>query len=123
MSRRCKILVIDDDETILSLLEAVLNNHGYDVVSTADGPQGLDLYARHQPDVVLLDLALPTMGGLEVLRNIIRHDPAARILIMTGHPSEESSEVAFHAGAAGYLQKPVSPLELIDSIDQMVHSR
>ena len=119
VSRRRKILVVDDDETILSLLETVLNVHGFDVVSTADGPQGLDLYARHKPDAVLLDLALPSMSGLEVLRHIIWRDPKARVIVMTGHASAESAEVAFHAGAAEYLQKPVSPQDLIESINHL----
>jgi two-component system alkaline phosphatase synthesis response regulator PhoP len=117
VSHRRKILVIDDDETILSLLETVLNMHGFDVVSTADGPQGLNLYTHHKPDAVLLDLALPSMSGLEVLRNIIRGDPRARVLVLTGHASEESAEVALRAGAADYLQKPVSPQELVESIE------
>jgi DNA-binding response OmpR family regulator len=122
MPHRRKILVIDDDETILNLLEALLNDHGFDVLSTADGPHGLDLFTLHQPDAVLLDLALPAMGGLEVLRNIIRKDPGARVLIMTGHASAESTEVALHAGAAGYLQKPVGPLELVDTINRILLS-
>jgi DNA-binding NtrC family response regulator len=102
-----KILVIDDDEITLALMHNVLEDEGYDIFSTADGPQGIQIYKEREPDVVILDLALPSMNGLEVLRKIRKHDPDAKIIVVTGHGSDESAKVALRYGAWGYIEKPV----------------
>jgi len=120
MTNTQKILIIDDDEIFLNLLGTILGDEGYEVISTADGPQGVDIFTQQKPDVVLIDLALPTMGGLEVLRKIRELDANARILVVTGHASDESEEVALHAGAAAYIAKPVRPAELLDQIGKLI---
>lgn len=103
----CKVLVIDDDEVLLSLLSLTLREEGYDVVSTADGPQGIFLYKEHKPALVLLDLGLPTMSGIEVLREIRQFDEKAKVIVVTGYGSVESAVVAIRYGAWDYVQKPV----------------
>ena len=103
----CKVLVIDDDEVLLSLLSLTLREEGYDVVSTADGPQGILLYKEHKPALVLLDLGLPTMSGIEVLREIRQFDEKAKVIVVTGYGSVESAVVAIRYGAWDYVQKPV----------------
>jgi DNA-binding NtrC family response regulator len=102
-----KVLVIDDDEITLALMHNILEEEGYSIFSTADGPQGIQIYKEREPDVVILDLALPSMNGLEVLRKLKRHDPDAKIIVVTGHGSEESAKVALRYGAWGYIEKPV----------------
>ncbi len=105
MQRR--VLLIDDDEMLLNLLQELMHKEGYEVLSTADGPQGVRIYKERRPDLVVLDLGLPTMNGLEVLRKIRTFDPQAKVVVVTGHATEESAEVALGLGAVKYLRKPI----------------
>lgn len=102
-----KVLVIDDDEMHLALMRRILQDGGYEVHTTADGPQGIEIYEQENPDLVLLDLGLPTANGLDVIRKIKALDPHARVIIITGYPSDESAQVAFQYGAMDYIEKPV----------------
>jgi DNA-binding response OmpR family regulator len=102
-----KILIIDDDEVLLHMLTITLREEGYDVLSTADGPQGIVLYRNHLPALVLLDLGLPSMSGIEVLAEIRRSDDKAKVIVVTGYGSVESAVVAIRYGAWDYVQKPI----------------
>jgi DNA-binding response OmpR family regulator len=102
------ILIIDDDEVLLNLLSLTLQEEGYDVLSTADGPQGITLYKNRRPALTLLDLGLPTMSGIEVLREIRQFDDKAKVIVVTGYGAVESAVVAIRYGAADYIQKPVN---------------
>jgi DNA-binding response OmpR family regulator len=101
------VLIIDDDEVLLRMLSITLTEEGYDVLSTADGPQGVTLYKEHRPALVLLDLGLPTVSGIEVLREIREFDSNGKVIVVTGYGSVESAVVAIRYGAADYVQKPV----------------
>jgi DNA-binding NtrC family response regulator len=111
-----RILIIDDDEVLLRLLSVVLTEGGYTVLSTADGPQGLALYEKHRPAIVLLDLGLPSMSGIDVLREIQRIDDKARVIVVTGYGSVESAVMAIRYGAVDYIQKPVEPEALLRKV-------
>jgi DNA-binding NtrC family response regulator len=99
------ILVIEDDEMHLHALGGYLSDIGYEVYATADGPQGIELYKGHHPNVVLLELALPSMSGLEVLREIRKFDPAAKVIIVTGHGSVGSAVLVLRHGVLDYYEK------------------
>ena len=116
---KSKILVVEDDEMVLALFSHILTEGGFEVFSTADGPRGVELYKEQRPEVVLLDLALPTMNGLEVLRTIREFDPTARVIVVTGYGSEESSEVAFRYGASDFIEKPFEPATLLNRIQSV----
>jgi CheY-like chemotaxis protein len=111
-----RILVIDDDEMLLVLVRHFLSEEGYDLLSTADGPRGIQIYMDRRPDVVLLDLALPSMNGLEVLKRIREFDDHARVIVVTGYSSSESTEIAFGSGARDLLVKPFEKLQLIEAV-------
>jgi DNA-binding response OmpR family regulator len=100
-----KALVIDDDEMDLELLRIVLSKEGFTLVTTADGPQGVTLYKHHQPDIVFLDLGLPSMSGIEVLKEIRMYDNNALVFLITGYGSLESSGEARRLGAAAFIEK------------------
>jgi DNA-binding NtrC family response regulator len=102
-----KILIIDDDEMQLRLQRILLVDEGYTVHTTADGPQGITIFKKHKFDLVLLDLGLPSMSGIEVLKEIRRLEPKAKVIVVTGYPSVESTVLAMRAGAYDYIQKPV----------------
>ncbi len=115
-----RILVIEDDEMMLALLRHILGEDGHEVFPTADGPRGILLYQEHRPDVVLLDLALPSMNGLEVLRTIKDFDAKARVIVVTGYGSDESAEVAFRYGALDFVQKPFEPARLLERVRKAI---
>jgi len=110
------ILVIEDDEVQLRLERILLQEEGYTVYSTADGPQGITIFKQHPIDLVLLDLGLPTMSGIEVLNELRRHNAKAKVIVVTGYPSVESIVIAMQGGAWDYVQKPVDPPLLLKKI-------
>ncbi|HEX2898310.1 MAG TPA: response regulator transcription factor [Bacteroidia bacterium] len=110
-----KILIADDEQDILEMLEYALERDGFEVFKAHDGEETLRKAAKHVPDIILLDVMMPRMDGIEVCRSL-RHDPKFEdtiILILTAR-SEEYSEVAgFEAGADDYVTKPVKIRSLL----------
>jgi DNA-binding response OmpR family regulator len=116
-----RILVVDDDEQLLLLLRQILQKEGYDVLSTADGPQGIEIYKREHPDLVLLDVGLPTMDGIEVLKTIVSFNENATVIVFTAYGSEWTSTEAFKGGAVDFIEKPVRPDVLLKRISEALH--
>ena len=111
-----KVLLIDNDEMSLMAVEQALENQGYRVLSTADGPAGVALYREQHPDLVLLDIGLPSMSGTDVLREIRTYDPKARIIVVTAYSSLENRLLALRYGACDFMEKPVTTEELLRRI-------
>src|ERR1041385_6568497 len=111
-----KALVIDDDEMDLELLRIVLSKEGFTIISTADGPQGVTLYKHHQPDLVFLDLGLPSMSGIAVLQEIRAYDKNALVFLITGHGSVASAKAAMGFGAAAFLEKTTNVETMVNKI-------
>jgi len=111
-----EILVIDDDELHLMLMHNLLESEGYTVLSTADGPQGIAVYKEHRPMLVLLDQGLPSVSGLEVLKEIRKFDDAAKVIVLTGYGGAESVSLAMRYGACGYVEKSVPIKVLLEKI-------
>jgi DNA-binding NtrC family response regulator len=112
-----KILIIDDDEVQLSLLQTLLSDQGYTLYSTADGPQGVELFGTHRPDLVLLDIGLPSISGIEVMKQIRQIDGKAKIIVITGYASVESAVHAIREGAWDYIRKPYDTQELARKVE------
>ena len=110
-----KILVIEDEEGIIHLLNLYLKDAGYDVSIAKDGADGLALHARTHPDLVILDIMLPTLDGFEVCRRI-RAWSKTPILMLTARGDEEDRIQGFDLGADDYLVKPFSPRELVSRV-------
>ncbi|MDH5253597.1 MAG: response regulator, partial [Nitrospira sp.] len=83
-----KILVVDDDQMNCDLLQNVFTRHGYQVISTTSGLEGLNLFRKHAPRVTLLDLRMPEMDGLTVLKEIRAMDPHAAVIVLGGGATE-----------------------------------
>jgi DNA-binding response OmpR family regulator len=115
------ILIIEDDELQIAVLRSFLLDEGYNVYATADGPQGIIIYQKQNIDLVLLDLGIPSMSGLEVLREIKKIDAHAKIIVITGYVSVESSVSAIKYGALDYLQKPVDFKLLSERIKEVIN--
>jgi PAS domain S-box-containing protein len=107
-----KILLVDDEERILQTFARTLKLGGYTVITAASGSEGLALYHQEQPDIVLLDLRMPGMSGLEVLQVIREHDPEANVILCTAHGDKEAVIEALRAGASDFLPKPIDQVTL-----------
>ena len=103
-----KILVIDDDPGILDLLDTVLRRKGHEVVLAERGHKGVQLFQQERPHVTILDLKMPDMDGLAVLREIRTLDPHAPVIILTGFGTEERERQAREMGVTEFLKKGFS---------------
>jgi DNA-binding NtrC family response regulator len=101
-----KVLIIDDDEFMLNVLANQLKEEGYILFTTADGPHGIELYKNEKPDIVLLDIGLPSIDGFEVLKQIKQFDTNAKVIMITGYPSSMMEEEAMRNGAFAFYEKP-----------------
>jgi DNA-binding response OmpR family regulator len=110
-----KILVIEDEANIVQLIRLYLEQAGYTVLSASDGIAGLELHAREHPDLVILDLMLPILDGMEVCHRI-RSWASTPILMLTARQGEEDRIEGFESGADDYLVKPFSPRELVSRV-------
>ena len=107
-----RVLVIDDDASLRFTLEAVLSDAGLVVEACDGGASGLAAFELHGADVVLTDLAMPEMDGMQVLERMRANDPSVPVLMLTAHGSERVAVAAMKAGAFDYIPKPFDPDEL-----------
>ena len=110
-----KILVIDDEPSILNVVTAYLRSEEYDYNTAEDGMAGLKAFKAYKPDLVILDIMLPGMDGIEVL-NQIRRESEAYVIMLTAKSEEVDKVVGLSIGADDYLTKPFSPRELMARI-------
>ena len=101
-----RILVVDDEESIRDLLRLVLTGEGYSVVTANDGEEAIEHLEAQRFDLVITDLVMPTVNGVEVLRAAKRIDPNYPVIIITGFPSAETVTELVRLGAGDYLTKP-----------------
>ena len=115
-----RILVIDDDPAVRAAMQMVLERDGFEVNAVGDGPSGIKLVAAQDFDLLLVDLFMPGMDGLETIRQVHRHKPGLPIIIMsglsfasTGAQPPDFLAMAGRLGAVGNLKKPFRPRELL----------
>jgi len=109
------VLVIDDAKDLIELVRFNLEKSGFDIMSAIDGRSGLEIATQHAPDIILLDLMMPGMDGLEICRHL-RQDPRTRqipIIMLTARAEEADRIVGLELGADDYITKPFSPRELV----------
>ncbi|HXZ05113.1 MAG TPA: response regulator transcription factor, partial [Ktedonobacteraceae bacterium] len=110
-----KILIIEDEATIAQLIRLYLEQANFQVLTAADGVAGLEMHARERPDLVILDLMLPMLDGMEVCRRI-RAWANTPILMLTARQAEEDRIAGLELGADDYLVKPFSPREVVSRV-------
>jgi len=111
---KAKVLVVDDEPTILDVVGRYMERAGYETYRAADGPEALRLAAAHRPDLVVLDLMLPGIDGIEVMRQL--HEapgPRIAVILLTARGEESDRLVGLRQGADDYVVKPFSPAELV----------
>jgi cyclic di-GMP phosphodiesterase len=117
-----KILVVDDDESLVGLLRTVLSSSGYNVETAISGAEALRLTRIFRPDLILMDIGLPDISGLEILRQIRTQADFREIIVMliTGTTGLEMKIEGFNTGANDYISKPINPRELLLKIDRFL---
>ena len=112
------ILLVDDEDYIKDLASQILQRNGYTTVTADSGEQALDIFQTHPEniDLVIMDLGMPGMGGLKCTTELLRLDPAMKIIIASGYGSEGLVEEALAAGAAGYVSKPYQLKQLVSAV-------
>lgn len=110
------VLLIDDEILFADSLAERLAMRDFDVRVAYNGLSALDLFTLHQPGLVILDLRLPDVDGSEVLMHIMRQAPMTRVVVITGHGSEEDRQRCLRLGAAAFLNKPVRLQTLVETL-------
>ena len=122
MSEAVRIVVIDDNLGSLELLSTALSRPNVAVYTASNPTEGIELVRKHRPQLVVTDLVMPGMTGLEVLEAVIQFDPLIDVLLMTAHYTTETAVEAIRKGAADYLQKPVKISLLRDRVADLLAS-
>jgi DNA-binding NarL/FixJ family response regulator len=117
-ARRVRVLIADDEPLFVEMIEALLGaDDRVEVVGTAgDGEDAVKLARTLEPDVTLMDISMPTLDGIEAARKIREHDPAARILVLTGSSISADIDRSRQAGVAAFLTKDRLGTQLVDAI-------
>lgn len=114
-----KILAIDDENDVLLIIKTALNGEGYDVLTASNGYDGLALAEDHQPDLILLDLRMPEMDGMEVLQQLRNNEKTQNlaVIILTGISDKRKIREALDKGITYYIVKPFECQDLISKIN------
>ncbi len=120
---RQKILLVDDDPSILNLLVSYITAFGYDPASAANGLEAVELLRTQQVDIVITDVLMPDMDGMELLGYIKKHHPHIDVIVMTGHVNKISYTDVIKAGASDFISKPFEHDELEAKLNRLVRER
>ncbi len=113
MSTATRILLVDDESGILDTLRILLRGNGYDVVAALSGREAIEMLPGTSPDIVLTDIRMPGLTGLEVMAKAHEIDPETAVILMTAQASLQTAVQAVNEGAYYYLQKPFANEELL----------
>ena len=119
MSNSKKILIVDDDKDIVKIVTTMLEGRGWDVTAAYNGREALDIVNQLRPDIILLDIMMPEMNGIEVLKRIKKIDAGTRIVMITAFGDVESYLDSMELGAYEYINKPFETDELLDMIEKI----
>ena len=116
-----RILIVDDAAFMREMLCDLLTEEGYQIAAqAADGDEAVAAYAEHSPDLVMLDIVMPRKSGLEALREIVAHDPEAKVVMCSALGQESLVMEALDAGAKDFVVKPFKPDRAIDVIKKVL---
>jgi DNA-binding NtrC family response regulator len=118
-----KILVVDDEVSLIDTLRILLKREGFEVATAAGGARGIEQLGEFRPDVVLSDVRMPGIGGLEILAAVREHDASIPVILMTAQASLQTAIRAVNEGAFHYVQKPFANDDLVNICRRAVESR
>ncbi|MCH8207117.1 MAG: response regulator [Chloroflexi bacterium] len=118
-----RVLVVDDEEIICTLLTQILTGEGYEVVTASGGREAMDLLAQERFDAVITDMLMPDVPGVEVVRAAKRIDPMYPVMAMTGYPSAQAAADLRSLGVSDYIAKPFKVDLIITTVARLVQTR
>jgi CheY-like chemotaxis protein len=118
-----KVMVVDDDATTLSVLTALLEDEGYSVVGRTEALGTSSAIHREQPDVAVLDVRMPGLGGDRLARLIIESNPNVMVILHSSLPATELQKLSRASGAAGFVEKRKDPAEAVKAMVQIIQRR
>jgi len=113
-----KVMIVDDSLFTRNHLAKLLAEHGYDTVQAENGAQAITMYRAARPDIVLMDITMPHLNGIEALAEIRHLDTQAKVIIFTALNQEQIATRAIHIGAEDFLVKPVPPAKLLVALQK-----
>ena len=122
MAEPVQLVIIDDNAGSVEMLSAALRQTGVSIHTACDPAEGLELVRRVRPRLVVTDLVMPGLSGLDVLQQVMSFDPSIDVLLMTAHYTTETAVEAIRRGAADYLQKPVKIATLRTRVTELIAS-
>jgi diguanylate cyclase (GGDEF)-like protein len=118
------ILIIEDETDILQLLRSLLEGEGYRVLTAGNGREGLDRFHENAPDLILTDVRMPVMDGIEVLREVKTKESDTEVIILTGHSDEATAIDCLRLGAYDYFRKPLEDIDvLLNAVERVLEKR
>ena len=126
MKNKIKVLIVDDEELILVGWKKELEAEGYNVRTASNGKEAVEVAAEDKPDIVITDLIMPEMNGVEVCRKIKEMYPHIDVVFVSGHPAQTERQIMDFIAAGGrdeYLRKPLMENEIVDVITGIVEGR
>jgi CheY-like chemotaxis protein len=119
MTNEALVLIADDDPDILGLVSLRLKKDGYEVVTAENGREAIDALREHRPALAIVDMRMPEMDGLELIRQIRRDEQSGdiKVIALSARVREANVAAALEAGADDYVEKPFSPKKLVELVD------
>ncbi len=119
-----KIIIVDDNDLIRTLLRGILRAEDCEIIGEArNGTLALELIEKSKPDIVLLDVLMPEMDGLETLQNIKQQYPEIVVVMITGSPSKDNVKESIQGGASGFIVKPFNSAKVIETLKRAWNPR
>jgi DNA-binding NtrC family response regulator len=116
-----KVLVVEDDDMTRMLMKRVIDKLGFETIAASNGREGLALFDEHQTKIVVTDIRMPEIDGLELLHTVKRRNPAVEVILVTAHGDYDTAIHALREGAADYLRKPIDLAELESALTRCEH--
>ena len=114
-----KLLIVDDASFIRRIHKQILNSMGYTTIEVATGTEALEFYEKEKPDAVIVDLIMPDIDGMEVAKKILGMNADAKIIICSADRQKHRKEEAEKMGVLGFLEKPIDPDKVIETVNKI----
>lgn len=115
-----KLLIIDDEKPTLSMFRLFLTALGYEVLTAENGLEGIELFKKESPPIVLTDIKMPGIDGLEVLKQIKNISPKTEVIVITGHGDVDLAKEAMDLNASGFIHKPIDRKSLEEALNKAI---
>lgn len=120
MAAKNKILVVDDEEALRTVLSAELEGEGYQVSTAGDGDEAIKIIGTQQFHLILLDIKMPNVDGFEVLKFVKQHQPATKVIMLTGFADLKNAIESKKLGAEDFVSKPYDLVDLLTTVERVL---